>query len=118
MLTLDLPFPPSMNHYWRHQNGRHHISDRGKAYRATVVAEALRTRLQRRGGAMTGRLAVLIEAQMPDRRKRDLDNLPKPLLDALTHAGIWLDDEQIDDLHIIRGSAAKPGRVIVMVSEL
>ncbi len=28
-------------------------------------------------------------------RKRDLDNLPKAVFDALTSAGFWLDDGQI-----------------------
>ncbi|WP_317472009.1 RusA family crossover junction endodeoxyribonuclease, partial [Cronobacter sakazakii] len=30
-------------------------------------------------------------------RKRDLDNLPKAVFDALTSAGFWLDDGQVDD---------------------
>ena len=50
--------------------------------------------------AYIGNIAVEIEAFMPDRRKRDLDNILKALLDALTHAGVWADDSQIVDLRI------------------
>ena len=39
---------------------------------------------------------------MPDKRRRDLDNLLKATLDSLTHAGVWSDDSQIDALSIRR----------------
>jgi crossover junction endodeoxyribonuclease RusA len=48
------------------------------------------------------RLSVRIEAWMPDRRRRDLDNLMKSTLDSITHAGVWEDDSQIDHLSIRR----------------
>ncbi|NBW23084.1 MAG: RusA family crossover junction endodeoxyribonuclease, partial [Caulobacteraceae bacterium] len=46
------------------------------------------------------------EAFPPDKRKRDLDNVLKSLLDALTHANVWDDDSQIDDLRIYRNIVA------------
>ena len=106
---LTLPWPPSINHYWRHTRNGHYISAEGKAYRDRVrTAVAL-------AGAQTlaGRVAVTIAAYPPDRRKRDLDNVLKALLDALTHAGLWTDDEQIDDLRIVRDRVVAPGRVSV-----
>jgi crossover junction endodeoxyribonuclease RusA len=39
----------------------------------------------------------------PDRRRRDLDNVLKSTLDSLTHAGVWDDDSQIDQLSVERG---------------
>jgi crossover junction endodeoxyribonuclease RusA len=47
-------------------------------------------------------LRLDVEAWMPDRRRRDLDNTLKATQDAMTHAGIWDDDSQIDDLRIVR----------------
>lgn len=112
MLTITLPYPPSVNRYWRQWQGRTLISAAGRAYRT----EAMRAALQVRKTAYdTSRLRVTIEATMPDRRKRDLDNLPKAVLDALTHAGVWADDEQIDELTIRRAGVAKPGHVVVVV---
>ncbi len=55
----------------------------------------------------------------PDRRKRDLDNLGKILCDFLTHAGIYVDDSQIDWLEFRRMSVQPgAGRVIVTVEEI
>jgi len=106
---LTLPWPPSINHYWRHARGRHYISEQGKQYRDTVQAIVAAGRSQ----TLTGRVAVSIVAYPPDRRRRDVDNVLKALLDALTHAGLWLDDEQIDDLRIVRDRVVAPGRVSV-----
>jgi crossover junction endodeoxyribonuclease RusA len=60
-------------------------------------------------------LRVEIEAWPPDKRKRDLDNILKSLLDALTYAGIWEDDSQIDDLRIYRATIG--GMVKVRIYE-
>lgn len=67
---------------------------------------------------LTGRLQVWVEAWMPDRRKRDLDNIKKALLDSMTHAGVYEDDSQIDDLRSVRRDVVKGGYVIVHVCEL
>ena len=63
-----------------------------------------------------GRLAVRIEAFPPDRRKRDLDNICKSLLDALGHGLVYADDSQIDELSLRRRSPEKPGRVEVEIT--
>lgn len=66
---------------------------------------------------MAGRLAILVEAYPPDRRRRDLDNLFKALLDAMQYAGVYLDDSQADRLTIARRDTVAPGRVEVVVEE-
>jgi len=118
MIILTLPWPPSVNHYWRHPTcgalaGRHLISREGRNYRRAVVAEIARLRLQQ----PTGRLSVHVDAYPPDNRRRDLDNIGKALLDALTHAGVITDDGDIDDYHVIRRAKAPQGRVRVFVSQ-
>lgn len=121
MIELRLPWPPSANTYWRHPNkgplaGRTLISQEGRAYRATVIALVLEK--LRRPPRLSGRLAVDVEAFMPDLRRRDLMNLEKATSDALTHAGLWLDDEQIDDFRIRRGPVLKPGCLVLQVREI
>lgn len=116
MITLRLPYPPSVNSYWRHISkgpmaGRVLISDEGRKYRETVMKLTEDHKLDMR-------LGVVIEAVMPDRRRRDIDNITKALLDALTHAQVWGDDSQIDDLHIVRREVEAPGYVWVHITPL
>jgi crossover junction endodeoxyribonuclease RusA len=97
MIELTLPWPPSVNRYWRTFQGRMIISADGRAYRKAVADQVL---IQRVAKNLTGRLVVEIEAWRPDNRKRDLDNLLKAALDGCTHAGVWEDDSNIVDLRI------------------
>ena len=120
MIKIKLPFPPTVNQYWRHpvigRSVRHLIGKRGRRYRKDVLAIF--------GGhtpmlpAFVHDIAVTITLHPPDRRKRDVDNFAKGLLDACTHAGLWLDDSQIQDLRIIMGEPEKGGSVILEVEEL
>lgn len=66
---------------------------------------------------ITPRIRITIHAAPPDNRKRDLDNLPKAVFDALTSAGFWLDDGQIDDMRIKRYQAIKGGMLVLVVTE-
>lgn len=52
------------------------------------------------------------------RRRRDIDNLTKCVLDALAHAGVYEDDCQIDDLRVRRLHVEAPGAADVIVTEL
>ncbi|MCL4120849.1 UNVERIFIED_CONTAM: hypothetical protein GTU68_007125 [Idotea baltica] len=63
-------------------------------------------------------LSVWIEVMFPDRRKRDLDNLNKCLLDSLTKSNVWKDDSLIHDLRLVRIGVEKPGYVRLHIGEL
>ena len=97
MIEITLPWPPSVNTYWRNFDGRMIISAKGREYRETVGDQMI---LQKQVKHFTGRLRVEIEAFRPDKRRRDLDNLLKATLDGLAHAGVYEDDSQIVDLRI------------------
>lgn len=113
-LAITLPWAPSVNHYWRHVGSKVLISRDGRIYRNTVAHACM---LQRVANGLTGRLSVRITACPPDRRRRDLDNMLKSCLDAVTHAGVWLDDSQIDSLTIVRGEVVTLGVLMLEVSE-
>lgn len=99
-LVMTLPWPPTVNTYYRHvvigRAPRTLISEAGRRYREVVKAQVA----GQVENALEGDLEVFVEAWFPDRRRRDLDNLLKSLLDSLTHAGVWQDDSQIIDLRI------------------
>ena len=97
MFTATLPYPPSINHYWRHFRGHTVISREGRTFRTNVCSlMAARGGNGPRKPPMGGRIALAMDAFPPDFRRRDIDNTQKATLDALQHAGIYLDDSQID----------------------
>lgn len=113
MPRITLPYPPSANHYWRHVGNRTLISSTGRQYKLNVAAECL----QRGWRPTTARVSVTIYAAPPDRRRRDLDNLLKPLLDSLKGYA-YRDDSQIDRLEIVRCRVVDGGSVDVVVEEI
>ena len=72
-------------------------------------------RQQRLKLSLSGRLAIKVIAEPPDKRRRDLDNILKAPLDALTHAGVLMDDEQFDEINIVRGQPVSGGRLGVKI---
>lgn len=63
-------------------------------------------------------LRIRIECHMPDRRRRDLDNLQKAAFDALTKSGFWLDDQQVDYYSVKRMPVVKGGRLELTITEM
>lgn len=119
MTVLELPFPPSVNAYWRHPVsgnlvGRHLVSEKGRAYRASVLGIAMRYRIP----MFQSRLSVSVDVFPPDRRRRDLDNLLKALLDGLVHARVIEDDSLIDKLTVERYQTAPKGLVRVFIQPI
>lgn len=104
---LFLPFPPTVNSYYSAGHGKvRYVSKAGHLFREKVLIDINE---QAAGIQLDGRLNVEVILYPPDRRTRDLDNYMKALLDAITHAGFWADDEQIDQLSIMRGEVVKAG---------
>lgn len=95
-------------------NGRVLISKKGRQYRKTVGTHLLHAGYRPLNDARVG---ILIMAHPPDRRRRDLDNLNKALLDALEDARLFNNDSQIDDLQLIRGEPEPGGYIDIHVWE-
>ena len=120
-MILTLPFPPSVNTYWRAPTkgplaGRHMISERGRDYRRNAVI-AVFEQLRRVPTPQRGLLAVDIVLYPPDKTRRDLDNYLKAPFDALTYANIWLDDSQVQMFSVRWGDICRPGRIELAIQE-
>ncbi|GAA4493332.1 RusA family crossover junction endodeoxyribonuclease [Pseudaeromonas paramecii] len=117
MMQFELPWPPSTNRIWRNvvTRGRPQtlLSTEGRKFRTLAGHYCQLAGVA--GKQLTGRLAVELHVQAPDRRGRDLDNVLKATLDALTHAGVWGDDSQIDRLVVTRGEITKGGKLLVSI---
>jgi len=109
-----LPWPPSGNHGTRHAGGAHYLTREHVDYRAKVL-ELVNGLKQR---APLGRLRVTAHFAVPDKRRRDLDNVWKVASDALQHAGLIWDDSAIDELHLYRTPVVKGGEVNVLIESL
>lgn len=99
-MNLLLGYPPSTNTYYRSirkgaMAGRVLISEKGREYRIKVAQTVGKVE------PMQGKLSVEIILCPPDRRRRDIDNCLKALLDSLTHAGVWGDDSQVKALKVV-----------------
>lgn len=112
---ISLPWPPSNNRYYRHNRGRTHISAEGQASRDSV-ARIIKDSMLDIGLATP--LKIRIECHMPDRRRRDLDNLQKAAFDALTKSGFWLDDAQVVDYRVVKMPVTKGGKLELTITGL
>ena len=112
-MRLELPFPPSINHYYRIWRGHAVISSEGRAYREKVCAI-----LAGRGvRPISGSLQMRIEVFPPDNRRRDLDNLQKSLWDSLQHGGAYHDDSQVIRYEVEKFEVVSDGKVVVTIQE-
>ena len=107
LAEMRLPFPPSLNHYWRKDKTGMHISEEGKRYLSQVRQLVLLNGSgdiefflnAYRKSEPKLRLRVRAVFFLPDNRKRDLDNLFKVIFDCMTKTGIWTDDSQVFKLN-------------------
>lgn len=115
-MKLTLPFPPSVNGYWRSTSQGMKISASGRSFRINAFA-AVMEQIKRAPQPITVGVEVTVILYPPDKRRRDLDNYQKALFDSLTHARIWADDSQIKRFTVEWGMLTKGGKVEVTITE-
>jgi crossover junction endodeoxyribonuclease RusA len=113
-VSYNLPWPPSINSYFATYRGRRIISRKGRDYKIAVRKVLLLNQCK----PIPGRLSLSIVAHVPDKRKRDIDNLLKCLLDSLGQGGAYYDDSQIDELIIRRGELRSGGEIFVNIQKI
>ena len=86
--------PPSVNHSYRAYRGRVVLSKRAREFKE-IVAENLPEEFVK----ITGKVKLDITFSFKDRRKRDIDNYLKVLLDSLKGLA-FEDDDQIYELTV------------------
>lgn len=114
-VTLMLPYPPSVNTYWRANGKRRFISKAGVEFKQAVAEYVIQHSIHKFGDA---RLRVDVVIRPRSKRIFDLDNLFKGLLDSLCDAGVYDDDSQIDQLSICRGDSIAGGACLVVIEEI
>ena len=113
-IIIYLPWPPTINSYYKPVNGGLYLSKKGRMYRE-AVAEAVREQVP--DVQLGNRVMVEITMYPPDNRTRDLDNYKKALFDSLTHCDIWEDDSLIDQDFTYRGVVVKGGVIKIEINQ-
>ena len=114
---LTIPFPPTLNHNIGRKGGRYFQSGEYKSFLSQVGWLWLKAKPQ--VWSKESRYSVSIELVYNTRRKYDVDNRVKPILDALTRAGTWNDDAQVDEIFVVRGEVDKERpRALVWIEPL
>lgn len=118
--SLVLPWPPSMNHVWRVGLRKAYLDSQVQAFRIRALAAVKAARISGTAPSepLSGPVAVMLECFPPDRKRRDLDNLPKAVFDAMTKARVWNDDSQVQLMLPFWGPRRKGGRIEVSVLPL
>ncbi len=121
-VKLTLPWPPSGNKLWRHLPNRRKpvLAKDGKLYYLAVKSLVLKARSL--GEIPRDAIAEPVQVAMayypPDRRKRDAGNMEKVIYDALTRAGLWVDDSLGNNQERQWLDPERPGRVEIRIRAL
>jgi crossover junction endodeoxyribonuclease RusA len=119
-VNVNLAYPPSANRLWRSVRGRVIRSaeyDGWLTSASWAVKEAVKKTYDRKG--IPGPYGLYVQVCPPDRRRRDIDNLIKPISDSLVHGGAVVDDGLCQVIQIEWAAEAKPGvSVTVMETKL
>ncbi|MGB3725912.1 MAG: RusA family crossover junction endodeoxyribonuclease [Glaciecola sp.] len=108
-----LPYPPSVNGYWRAFRNRQIISKRGRDYVKLATEKMIELKLH--DEMISEQVAFEMTINPPTLRKYDVDNFTKGVFDALTKCGFWVDDEQVQKLTVKKGVKTKGGNVDICV---
>lgn len=92
--------PPTINHYYL-RTGRT-IFRKTEARAWQKAAEAVIMSIWGNRPAYAGIVKLRIIFEVRTRRKWDMDNRIKPLQDCLEHAGVIVNDNQVEMLHVER----------------
>lgn len=116
IVELTLPYPPTSNHNTMAVRGRRISSPKYRAWREKAET-AIKAQTPPH---VAGGYYITYTVDRPDRRRRDVENLPKSLSDALQAAGVIADDCHCLDARVL-WSQREPGagaRVVVRIEAL
>jgi len=117
---LELPFPPTLNHYRipiikRTKTGKQYAtfitSPEGNAYKATL------REIIKNAPHFECDVHVSLVFFPKTKAKFDVDNFLKALFDGLTEAGVWKDDSQVWSMYAEKGEKVKGGKVFIKISK-
>lgn len=129
MIEIELSYPPTVNHYKKvgslimTKNGKYYQQrvDTKKTklfyYEVWLAIKNLKA-IKRIPMPIESNISLEVYLYPPDKRKRDIDNCCKPLIDSLVKAGLIKDDVQISRLVVERKGIIAQGKVVIRIQEI
>jgi len=113
--SFRLSWPPTVNHRMsvNRRSGRMYTTGQYREWMASNLKE-----LGNQEDTIKRPVMVDIGLEAPTRRRYDIDNRIKPILDLLTKARVIDDDSLVDRIECHRMEPCKPGRALVRVFEI
>lgn len=109
-LAFELPFPPSTNAIWRTAGGRVH---RSASYQEWQIAAGYQLSQQIRSQKVPGPIGIELRFVKPSKRRMDLDNRIKPVLDLLVAHQVIDDDCLVQNISAQWAQDGAPVQVLV-----
>ena len=111
-LVLGFPFlPPTANSYIRHSRGRHYKTQAALKFDCDVYALSVPHKM------CGSSFRVTINLYFENKRRCDIDNRIKPLLDALVYAAVIRDDSLVDEI-VVRRCHGEHEQTVVRIEEI
>jgi crossover junction endodeoxyribonuclease RusA len=111
-LILELPFPPSVNHYLSRKGHRSFLTAKAKQFHELIALKVYQSKTKI---GLNTPLDVTYQYWFPDRRKRDIANYEKVLTDSMVRAGVMVDDHIIHRLTQVKMGIRDDGLVHVII---
>ena len=103
-------WPPTTNTIYRNVNGRTILSARARKF----FTDGIRL-VEPPKRPINEPVQVHIKLYPPDRRKRDIDNHLKAVLDLMKKAMVWTDDSLVDKLSVSRETVVPKGKFVIEI---
>ena len=106
MISVTLPFPPSLNNLFVNVAGKgRRPSERYKSWQVVAQTESMVQRVRWPAQRISGPIEITITLQR-DRRRMDLDNGAKAVIDTLVKMNVIDDDRNVEKLTLQWGDVA------------
>jgi len=113
MIRYSLPYPPSVNNLFFNRGRGRGRTDAYNAWREAAGYAIVQQGRKR----LSGPVSLAIALVRPDKRRRDIDNALKPILDLLVSMGVIEDDSLVQRISIQWTHEGAPCSVIVQPCE-
>jgi len=114
MFTTKIPIPPSTNVIWKVGKKKMYLNPKYSEWKNTSTVMALNNK---KGDYISGHYSLILAVGRPDKRRRDIDNIIKPVSDLLVGIQIVEDDSLCNRVTAFWSNLVEKGYVKISIKE-